>query len=153
MVHKKADVLVVTALDEVACKDINIFISLLLLPLTIHNMIFFSIGLLNMRGSDIDFNPVFYGYVIVTIDQVYFFVNSDKLPANHQQHFQENKIDVHVKPYKDIQTKFIELVAENSGKIWIGLGSSYALTAKIPEQQKLIEVRFLNSAAVVWRSK
>jgi len=47
MSEKKAAGLVVTALDEVA-------------------------WLLNLRGSDISFNPVFFAYVIVTADCVMF---------------------------------------------------------------------------------
>lgn len=45
MEKKQAGVLVVTALDEVA-------------------------WLLNLRGSDIEYNPVFFAYVIVTQTQV-----------------------------------------------------------------------------------
>jgi len=47
MCEKKANGLVVTALDEIA-------------------------WLLNLRGSDISFNPVFFAYVIVTVDSVMF---------------------------------------------------------------------------------
>lgn len=45
MKKKEADGLVVTALDEVA-------------------------WLLNLRGSDIVFNPVFFSFVIVTMDSI-----------------------------------------------------------------------------------
>lgn len=45
--EKKASALVVTALDEVA-------------------------WLLNLRGSDISFNPVFFAYVVVTANSVTF---------------------------------------------------------------------------------
>ena len=47
MREKKATVLVVTALDQIA-------------------------WLLNVRGSDISYNPVFFAYVIVTTDSVMF---------------------------------------------------------------------------------
>jgi len=47
MTEKKATGIVVTALDEVA-------------------------WLLNLRGSDISFNPVFFAYVIITADSVMF---------------------------------------------------------------------------------
>jgi len=47
MSKKKAVGLVVTALDEIA-------------------------WLLNLRGSDISYNPVFFAYVIVTTDSVMF---------------------------------------------------------------------------------
>ena len=47
---KKADVLVLSALDDVA-------------------------WLLNLRGSDIQFNPVFFSYAAITNTRVYLFVN------------------------------------------------------------------------------
>ena len=30
----------------------------------------YSTGLLNLRGSDIDFNPIFFAYIIVTMDDM-----------------------------------------------------------------------------------
>ena len=52
MNEKNAGVMVVTALDDVA-------------------------WLLNLRGSDIQYNPVFFSYVIVTLDAVlYVFISS-----------------------------------------------------------------------------
>lgn len=50
MKDKKVDVLVLSALDDVA-------------------------WLLNLRGSDIVFNPVFFAYVALTHTRVYLFVN------------------------------------------------------------------------------
>jgi len=51
MGEKKAVGLVVTALDEVA-------------------------WLLNLRGSDISYNPVFFAYAIVTTDNIMFVLHS-----------------------------------------------------------------------------
>ena len=45
MVEKKAVAFIISALDEVA-------------------------WLLNLRGSDINFNPVFFAYLIVTVDSI-----------------------------------------------------------------------------------
>ena len=47
---KKANVLILSALDDVA-------------------------WVLNLRGSDIQFNPVFFSYVVITHTRVYLFVN------------------------------------------------------------------------------
>ena len=47
---KKANVLILSALDDVA-------------------------WVLNLRGSDIQFNPVFFSYVVITQTRVYLFVN------------------------------------------------------------------------------
>ncbi len=37
------------------------------------------IGLFNLRGSDISFNPVFISYAVVTADKAHLFVNPSKL--------------------------------------------------------------------------
>ncbi len=50
MSEKKADCLVLSALDDVA-------------------------WLFNLRGSDIDYNPVFFAYAAVTAHRVYLFLS------------------------------------------------------------------------------
>ena len=54
MTEKGTDVLVLSALDDVA-------------------------WLLNLRGSDIQYNPVFFSYTVVTLDKVYLFVNEGQV--------------------------------------------------------------------------
>ena len=60
--EKDCTVLVLTALDEIACKDTNYY--------HYHMTITLYLGLFNLRGSDIEFNPVFFAYSIVTLDSV-----------------------------------------------------------------------------------
>lgn len=72
--QKHADGLVVSALDEIA-------------------------WLLNLRGSDIAYNPVFYSYAIVTKDkQVTLYADNNKFDTNVGEHLK--KSNVTVKPYK-----------------------------------------------------
>ena len=54
MVFQGVDAIFLTALDEIA-------------------------WLLNVRGADVDFNPVVISYLLVTMDQVYWFVRKDTL--------------------------------------------------------------------------
>ena len=54
MKDKGTDVLVLSALDDIA-------------------------WLLNLRGSDIQYNPVFFSYTVVTLDKVYLFVNEGQV--------------------------------------------------------------------------
>ena len=56
MTLKKKDALVLTALDDVA-------------------------WLLNLRGSDIVYNPVFFSYVVVQHDRIFLFVNKEQVIA------------------------------------------------------------------------
>ena len=52
MILKQVDAILITALDEIA-------------------------WLLNVRGSDIDYNPVVISYLLVTLEQAYWFVRKD----------------------------------------------------------------------------
>ncbi|GAB4211327.1 MAG: M24 family metallopeptidase [Synechococcales cyanobacterium] len=44
--------------------------------------------LLNLRGADIAYNPVFMAYAIVTLDQVYLCTNAQRIPAEVQASLQ-----------------------------------------------------------------
>ena len=55
--------------------------------------------LLNMRGSDVHCNPVFVSYVLLTLDDVTLFIDSEKLDEETSEYLK--KIEVKVKPYKD----------------------------------------------------
>lgn len=73
-------------------------------------MIYLFSGLLNMRGSDIDFNPVFYGYVLVTACETHFVVDASKLPADFQQHLTANTVTIQISPYDQIKPLLQKLV-------------------------------------------
>ncbi|XP_017006986.2 xaa-Pro aminopeptidase ApepP [Drosophila takahashii] len=112
---KNVDALVVSALDEIA-------------------------WFLNLRGSDIDFNPVFFSYLIVTHDELLLFVDSGKLPADFAQHQTENNVKISVLPYASIGLEISKIVSSKESKIWIAPTSSYYLTALIPKSRRIQEV-------------
>lgn len=67
-----------------------------------------------MRGSDIDYNPVFFAYLIITLDKIYVFVDQAKLPTNFADHFEENKVKIDLLNYEDIRSKLTTLVSMKS---------------------------------------
>lgn len=93
-----------------------------------------------MRGTDIDYNPVFFGYVLITIDQVHLFVETAQLPDNYREHFAQNDISVVLHEYHQFQSIVKELANNASGKVWTSPTSSYALSALVPEKQLFHEV-------------
>ncbi|XP_074604675.1 aminopeptidase P isoform X2 [Brevipalpus obovatus] len=122
MAKKNTSALVLTALDEIA-------------------------WLFNLRGSDIDFNPVFFAYTVITMDNIYLFVDESKLtngsrkhlhldlsPAHHQQ--SSTLMKVELREYKLIQDFLKWLVSQESEKIWIPSSSSEALVSIIPESRR-----------------
>lgn len=118
MKNEKCGALVVTALDEVAY-------------------------LFNLRGSDIEYNPVFFSYAVITQDSVNLFISDDKLDASVNQHLQLNgsnglaKVKVTIHDYGAIG-KFVAGLSDSiDGKIWISSKSSYALSNSIPKTRRV----------------
>lgn len=66
-----------------------------------------------MRGSDIEYNPVFFAYLIVTMDTIYMFVDQTKLPDNYAKHCEENQVKIELLNYDDISDKLSTLVSQN----------------------------------------
>lgn len=85
LISNDAELLVVTALDEVAY-------------------------LLNLRGSDISYNPLFFSYVIITLTDLLFFVDSSKL-SDIDNHFKVNEVDVKILPYESVKETLSSLVS------------------------------------------
>ncbi|OQV20169.1 Xaa-Pro aminopeptidase 1 [Hypsibius exemplaris] len=117
MAEKKADYLVVTALDEIA-------------------------WLLNLRGSDIEFNPVFFAYVIVGTDSLMLFLNDNKTTASVKEHLylagaaadeMDTDMKVELFPYDKIFEKLDALIHQNTDrKVWVAPESSFAVCHRVP---------------------
>jgi len=67
-------------------------------------------GLLNLRGSDITYNPVFYSYVIVTHTDVHLFIDSKKIVESVPEHFKSENLSVIIQPYESLHTFFNDIV-------------------------------------------
>ncbi|XP_053678309.1 xaa-Pro aminopeptidase ApepP [Anopheles nili] len=127
LAEKRASVLVVSALDEIA-------------------------WLLNLRGSDIDYNPVFFSYVIVTPDALHLFIDDAQMHPSVEEHFRANGVAVEVQPYGEVQTVLSRLAERPTAPpspaggplVWISSGSSYALAALIPEERRLHDITPIN---------
>ncbi|EIW74358.1 Creatinase aminopeptidase [Coniophora puteana RWD-64-598 SS2] len=52
--------------------------------------------LFNLRGADIDYNPVFFAYAVVTHDSATLFVNKDQFDSEVEAHLGSN---VEIRPY------------------------------------------------------
>lgn len=99
-----------------------------------------SVGLFNLRGSDIEYNPVFYSYALVTLDELYLFVERSSLPNGYEEHFRKNGVTVKIDDYQNMRTVVKELIKKSTGKVWISPTSSFALSALVPEKKLFQEV-------------
>uniref|UniRef100_A0A0P4VTN1 Xaa-Pro aminopeptidase 1 n=1 Tax=Scylla olivacea TaxID=85551 RepID=A0A0P4VTN1_SCYOL len=124
MVKKGADMLVVTALDEVA-------------------------WLLNLRGNDIPYNPVFRAYVILAPDRLELYVPAGKIMPAVDSHLRVNQCGdgrecVTINDYVSILDSLRALRLRNTvKKVLLGAkysysgGASYAIYSAVPEKMRV----------------
>lgn len=116
MKERKAEFLVLTALDQIA-------------------------WLLNLRGSDIEFNPVFFSYVIVSANSTFtLFIDPRQVTDEIKEHFgQECEGEKYrIEPYSRIEEALGEICLGLDGFVWFGESSSHALTSLIPKKHLLL---------------
>jgi len=61
--------------------------------------------LFNIRGSDVEYNPVVISYAVVAVDEVRLFVDSRKVTPELRQHFGDS---VKICPYEEVETYLTE---------------------------------------------
>ncbi len=69
--------------------------------------------LFNIRGKDVDYNPVAISYALVTSQQAIFFIDTAKITSGDQLYLQSQGITV--QPY----TAFSATLNQLSGKVWV----------------------------------
>ncbi|KAH8889541.1 Creatinase/aminopeptidase [Thozetella sp. PMI_491] len=104
--------------------------------------------LFNLRGSDIDFNPVFFSYAVVTADSASFYVDESKLGADCKSYLAEN--NVVVKPYDALFNDAASLAAsaqqkgessQAAEKFTISKKASWALKLALGGEKLVEEMR------------
>ncbi|NXJ50575.1 XPP1 aminopeptidase, partial [Spizaetus tyrannus] len=121
MAERKVLWFVVTALDEVA-------------------------WLFNLRGSDVEYNPVFFAYAVIGMNTIRLFIDGDRMtdPAVREHLQLDSTLDpefkIQVMPYGSILS---ELQAVGAGlspkeKVWLSDKASYALTEAIPKAYRYL---------------
>ncbi|NLZ73678.1 MAG: aminopeptidase P family protein [Bacteroidales bacterium] len=102
--EKETESIIVTALDEIA-------------------------WCLNLRGEDIAYTPVFISYLLITLEQVFLFIDPSKITTQVQEYLNQNKIKVI--PYDEIFS-FIEKEKTFSSILIEKQTTNYALYKSIP---------------------
>ncbi|KAL1922548.1 uncharacterized protein VTP21DRAFT_10087 [Calcarisporiella thermophila] len=105
--------------------------------------------LLNVRGSDVQYNPVFYAYALVTRDDVILYIDSAKVPTDVKQHLGN---EVTLKPYgaifEDLKATSAQL-NEGKSKLLLSDRASWALEDAIgKDNAKLIRSPITDMKAV-----
>jgi len=111
LAKKKADAMIISALDEIA-------------------------WLLNIRGKDVEYNPVVISYVVLETDKCTLFVDANKVDSPAHNYLDFNNIDV--KPYEAV----FDYIRSLSGAIlYDGARVNEALYEAIPEGCKKIDAK------------
>ncbi|MBU5307779.1 aminopeptidase P family protein [Clostridioides mangenotii] len=92
--------------------------------------------LFNIRGGDVEFNPVVLSYAVVTLDKVYLFVDENKL--NDEINSEFAKENVVIKPYNDIY-EFVKGIESSEVVLIDGTKINYAVYNNIPEDVKKVD--------------
>lgn len=123
----------------------------------------YSKGLLNLRGSDIVSNPVFFGYVILTQNELHLYLlHEERITVKIENHFYVERVDVLVKAYNStiagintvVSKKVVFIANKNyrnkigryrnsqirstTGKVILGSQTSEAVQSVVPIERRLI---------------
>lgn len=117
MQEKKAEILVVTALDEVA-------------------------WVLNLRGSDIPYNPVFFSFVIIEKDVLRIFIDESRYTKEVAEFLASEapKENIKVEPYDNVNVTLSELAKNLTSFVWLSPKASFSLVNLIPKENLLSEI-------------
>ncbi|ODV93735.1 hypothetical protein PACTADRAFT_51492 [Pachysolen tannophilus NRRL Y-2460] len=85
--------------------------------------------ILNLRGSDIDYNPVFYSYLIISAHDIVLYIDNHERLLKSQNYLTHNKVIV--KPYNQIWQDLSELSIDNDNKIAVSSTASWAIVNQI----------------------
>ncbi|CAG7820443.1 unnamed protein product, partial [Allacma fusca] len=96
--------------------------------------------LLNLRGSDIHYNPVFFSYVIVTPTKVNFFINSVRLEDSALKGLKAGIENLTIHPYESILEGLVGVVDEVNEKIWLSKKVSAALASSVPDDRRILKL-------------
>lgn len=111
LAKKKANAMIVSALDEIA-------------------------WLLNIRGNDVEYNPVVISYLVLEADKCTLFVDQSKLDSAAQNYLDFNRIDV--QPYEAV---FEYIRSLNGTVLYDGAKVNEALFEAISEGCKKINTK------------
>lgn len=90
--------------------------------------------LLNLRGNDISFNPVFFAYLVITMDNVVLYV--DKVKMNSEISAYLSELQIRTKPYTSIWDELPAL--KGDGCICLEKNASYSIFINVPQVYEIV---------------
>lgn len=102
--------------------------------------------MLNLRGSDIPFNPLFYSYLFISLDKVILFIDATKLTGETESYLRVNKIEW--REYNDIWP-FLRKREWGEGKLLINPETSYAISLMLTHFRYTVTPSFVDNMKAV----
>jgi Xaa-Pro aminopeptidase len=121
MKDKKADAHVLTSLDSIA-------------------------WLFNIRGQDVEFNPVVISYALVTAKEATLFINPEKVPPAARKRLGTG---VTIRPYQEI-VKALRALGKRNARVWVDGATASRWIVDLLDGADLIEER---SSVVLMKAK
>ncbi|XP_078116429.1 xaa-Pro aminopeptidase 2 [Sander vitreus] len=98
--------------------------------------------LFNLRGNDIPYNPFFYSYTLLTMDEIWLFLHTDRMTDELRVYLNAScngSLCVQLKSYDTVRDHLKKYVAQPRVKVWIGTEyTNYALYEIITPEEKLM---------------
>ncbi|KAM6953021.1 xaa-Pro aminopeptidase 2 [Lycodopsis pacificus] len=98
--------------------------------------------LFNLRGNDIPYNPFFYSYTLLTMDEIWLFLHTDRVTDELRVYLNAScngSLCVQLKSYDTVRDHLKKYVAQSGVKVWIGTEyTNYALYEIITPEEKLM---------------
>ncbi|XP_044060996.1 xaa-Pro aminopeptidase 2 [Siniperca chuatsi] len=98
--------------------------------------------LFNLRGNDIPYNPFFYSYTLLTMDEIWLFLHTDRVTEELKVYLNTSCVGslcVQLKSYDTVLDNLKKYVAQPGVKVWIGTEyTNYALYEIITPEDKLM---------------
>ncbi|XP_075960149.1 xaa-Pro aminopeptidase 2 [Anarhichas minor] len=98
--------------------------------------------LFNLRGNDIPYNPFFYSYTLLTMDEIWLFLHTGRVTEELRVYLNAScngSLCVQLKSYDTVRDHLKKYVAQSGVKVWIGTEyTNYALYEIITPEEKLM---------------
>ncbi|XP_068447841.1 xaa-Pro aminopeptidase 2 [Clinocottus analis] len=98
--------------------------------------------LFNLRGNDIPYNPFFYSYTLLTMNEIWLFLHLDRVTEELRVYLNascDGSLCVQLKSYDTVRENLKKYVARPGVKVWIGTEyTNYALYEIITPEEKLM---------------
>uniref|UniRef100_A0AAZ3QNK8 X-prolyl aminopeptidase (aminopeptidase P) 2, membrane-bound n=1 Tax=Oncorhynchus tshawytscha TaxID=74940 RepID=A0AAZ3QNK8_ONCTS len=99
--------------------------------------------LFNLRGSDVPYNPFFYSYTLLTLNEIWLFVHKDRVTEDLKLYLNSTCFPlahcVQLLEYEQVRVMLKNYMTTSGVKVWIGTEyTNYALYELITPEEKLL---------------